>query len=54
MSGYQALPSQPRDEDGPVFNEPWEAQAFALAVELSQQGQDAAGAVDILHVVEGG
>jgi nitrile hydratase accessory protein len=33
-----ALPSLPRDEGGPVFAEPWEAQAFALAVKLSQQG----------------
>jgi nitrile hydratase accessory protein len=28
----------PRDEDGPVFAEPWQAQAFALAVRLSAQG----------------
>ena len=28
----------PCDQDGPVFSEPWEAQAFALAVKLSQQG----------------
>lgn len=28
----------PRDDDGPVFNEPWQAQAFALAVNLSEQG----------------
>jgi nitrile hydratase accessory protein len=33
-----ALPSLPRDTGGPVFAEPWEAQAFALAVKLSQQG----------------
>ena len=33
-----ALPSLPRDEDGPVFAEPWQAQAFALAVTLSAQG----------------
>jgi nitrile hydratase accessory protein len=32
------LPSLPRDEGGPVFAEPWEAQAFALAVKLSEQG----------------
>ncbi len=32
------LPSLPRDEDGPVFAEPWQAQAFALAVKLSEQG----------------
>ncbi|MGA7388981.1 MAG: nitrile hydratase accessory protein [Pseudolabrys sp.] len=24
----QAVPGVPRDEDGPVFREPWEAQAF--------------------------
>lgn len=28
----------PRDESGPVFTEPWQAQAFALAVRLSEQG----------------
>ena len=32
-----ALPPLPRDEDGPVFAEPWQAQAFALAVKLSEQ-----------------
>jgi nitrile hydratase accessory protein len=32
------LPRLPRDKDGPVFAEPWEAQAFALAVKLSEQG----------------
>ena len=33
-----ALPRLPRDEGGPVFAEPWQAQAFALAVELSEHG----------------
>ena len=33
-----ALPRLPRDKGGPVFAEPWQAQAFALAVELSEQG----------------
>lgn len=33
-----SLPSLPRDSGGPVFAEPWQAQAFALAVRLSQQG----------------
>src|SRR5262249_6484168 len=33
-----ALPSLPRDHGGPVFAEPWHAQAFALAVTLSGQG----------------
>jgi hypothetical protein len=29
------LPDLPRNEDGPVFAEPWQASAFALAVSLS-------------------
>jgi len=33
-----ALPRLPRDDEGPVFAEPWQAQAFALAVRLSEQG----------------
>lgn len=33
-----ALPPLPRDEGGPVFAEPWQAQAFALAVKLSERG----------------
>jgi nitrile hydratase accessory protein len=33
-----ALPRLPREHDGPVFAEPWQAQAFALAVKLSEQG----------------
>ena len=33
-----ALPRLPRDEGGPVFAEPWQAQAFALAVKLSEEG----------------
>jgi nitrile hydratase accessory protein len=33
-----ALPDLPRDADGPVFAEPWEAQAFALAVALHERG----------------
>jgi len=33
-----ALPQLPRDEGGPVFAEPWQAQAFALAVKLSEEG----------------
>ncbi len=34
----QSLPPPPRDEEGPVFAAPWQAQAFALAVRLSAQG----------------
>jgi nitrile hydratase accessory protein len=33
-----ALPRLRREKDGPVFAEPWEAQAFALAVKLCEQG----------------
>ncbi len=32
------FPRLPRDEGGPSFAEPWQAQAFALAVKLSEQG----------------
>ena len=32
------LPGQPHDDNGPVFREPWEAQAFAMALALHQQG----------------
>src|SRR5260370_14173571 len=33
-----AVPELPRDAGGPVFAEPWQAQAFALAVKLSEPG----------------
>jgi nitrile hydratase accessory protein len=33
-----ALPAIPRDEGGPVFRAPWEAQAFAMAVMLHERG----------------
>lgn len=33
-----ALPRLPREKNGPVFAEPWQAQAFALAVKLSEEG----------------
>ena len=36
--GPTALPGQPRDGDGPVFREPWEAQAFALTLNLHEAG----------------
>lgn len=32
-----ALPEIPRDDEGPVFREPWEAQAFAMTLRLYQQ-----------------
>jgi nitrile hydratase accessory protein len=33
-----AVPSIPRDREGPVFREPWEAQAFAMALALFDRG----------------
>ena len=38
VADLSALHQLPRDEGGPVFAEPWQAQAFALAVKLSEQG----------------
>ena len=34
-----ALPAIPRDDDGPVFRAPWEAQAFGMAVALHERGE---------------
>ena len=36
--GLAELPGLPRDQEGPVFAEPWQASVFALAVSLSRQG----------------
>ena len=33
----QAVPSIPHDAEGPVFREPWEAQAFAMALALHER-----------------
>jgi nitrile hydratase accessory protein len=33
-----AIPGIPRDADGPVFREPWEAQAFAMTLALHARG----------------
>jgi nitrile hydratase accessory protein len=54
LERLSSLPSLPRDKDGPVFAEPWQAQAFALAVRLSTQGyftwkEWAAALADELH-----
>ncbi len=38
LTGFEHSQALPRDESGPVFDEPWQAQAFALAVRLSEQG----------------
>ena len=35
----ERLPRLPSDDEGPVFREPWEAEAFALAVHLSEAGR---------------
>ena len=34
----EAVPSIPRDAEGPVFREPWEAQAFAMTLALHERG----------------
>jgi nitrile hydratase accessory protein len=34
----EAIPGMPRDDNGPVFHAPWEAQAFAMALALHQKG----------------
>lgn len=34
----ELMPAMPRDTDGPVFREPWEAQSFAMAVALHDRG----------------
>ena len=33
-----AVPGIPRDDEGPVFREPWEAHAFAMALALHERG----------------
>ena len=38
LSSLESLPQLPRDPGGPVFAEPWQAQAFAMAVRLSAEG----------------
>jgi len=34
----QEVSNIPRDDDGPVFREPWEAQAFAMTLALHERG----------------
>ncbi len=38
-AGLDQLPALPRDDDGPVFRQPWEAQAFAMTLRLHQAGR---------------
>jgi nitrile hydratase accessory protein len=35
---FGALPALPRDDGGPVFKAPWEAQAFAMTLTLHTRG----------------
>jgi nitrile hydratase accessory protein len=38
LRAAEAVPGIPCDAEGPVFREPWEAQAFAMAVALHERG----------------
>jgi nitrile hydratase accessory protein len=38
LQAMEALPGIPQDGEGPVFREPWEAHAFAMAVSLHERG----------------
>jgi nitrile hydratase accessory protein len=38
MKAAISIPGVPRDVDGPVFREPWEAQAFAMTLALYERG----------------
>jgi nitrile hydratase accessory protein len=38
IEAMEAMPTIPRDADGPVFCEPWEARAFAMALALHDGG----------------
>jgi nitrile hydratase accessory protein len=38
LRAAQSVQSIPRNNEGPVFRAPWEAEAFALAVSLNERG----------------
>lgn len=38
LAAAREVPGVPQDESGPVFREPWEAQAFAMALALHERG----------------
>ena len=38
LTRFDDLPRLPKDVEGPVFAEPWQAQAFALTVRLHEAG----------------
>ena len=35
---FRAIPSIPKDDEGPVFSEPWEAKVFAMTLSMHEQG----------------
>ena len=50
----ESMAGLPQDDKGPIFREPWQAQAFALALKLSEEGyftwkEWAAALADELH-----
>ena len=58
LARFTADQHLPRDEDGPVFAEPWQAEAFALTVRLHEAGcfiwPEGAGAIaEVLRAVRG-
>jgi nitrile hydratase accessory protein len=38
LRATQSVQGIPHNDEGPVFREPWEAQAFALALSLNERG----------------
>jgi nitrile hydratase accessory protein len=38
LNAARAVPGVPQDNDGPGFKEPWQAQAFAIALALHERG----------------
>jgi nitrile hydratase accessory protein len=38
LQAAQSVPGIPQDADGPVFREPWQAQAFAMTLALHERG----------------
>ena len=60
----EALPNIPRDASGPVFREPWEAHAFAMALALHDRGvfswpewaamlaEETGATLQLVHVLE--
>jgi nitrile hydratase accessory protein len=38
QSPHDALPGVPRDAEGPVFEQPWQAHAFAMTLSLHERG----------------